>query len=302
MDRSRIRPVSAGVDAVPAGRGGDRDRRLRPVDGRLAEDRSGKPDEEEARRVLDRAFAEHRPIALYAMFSGGHDSLVAAHLAAQHPRFTACVHIDTGIGIEETREFVRQTCHREGWPLVELVTPPSVYEELVLTYGFPGYGMHSGVYQRLKERRLAELLRQAKAGRSRLAVVALATGIRRLESVRRMGRVVPLQKEGSRLWAAPLHAWSGIDVREYMALHRLPSNPVVDLLHMSGECLCGSFARPGELAEISLWYPRAAARIFELERRVLEAGSPPRPWGWTGDKMGTRALCQQCRLRDPEVL
>ena len=87
-----------------------------------------------------------------------------------------------------------------------------------------------------------------------------------------------------------------------MALHRLPSNPVVDLLHMSGECLCGSFARPGELAEISLWYPRAAARIFELERRVLEAGSPPRPWGWTGDKMGTRALCQQCRLRDPEVL
>jgi 3'-phosphoadenosine 5'-phosphosulfate sulfotransferase (PAPS reductase)/FAD synthetase len=235
------------------------------------------------------------------MFSGGHDSLVAAHLAAQHPRFTACVHIDTGIGIEETREFVRETCHREGWPLVELVTPPSVYEELVLTYGFPGYGMHSGVYQRLKERRVADLVRQAKAGQSRLAMVALATGIRRMESARRMGRVVTLQKEGSRLWVAPLHDWSGIDVREYMALHGLPSNPVVDLLHMSGECLCGSFARPGELAEIALWYPRAAARIFELERRVREAGSPPRPWGWTGDRRGTRALCQQCQLRDPEL-
>ncbi len=125
------------------------------------------------------------------MISGSHDSLVAP-LAAQHPRFTACVHIDTGIGIgiEETQEFVRETSYREGWPLVELVTPPSVYEELVLTYGFSGYGMHL----------------------------------------------------------------------------------------------------------------RAAARIFELERRVLEAGSPPRPWSWTGDKMGTRALCQQCRLRDPDVL
>ena len=171
----------------------------------------------------------------------------------------------------------------------------------MLTYGFPGYGMHSGVYQRLKERRVADLVRQAKAGRSRFAMVALATGIRRLESRRRVGRVVPLQKQGSRLWVAPLHDWSGIDVREYMALHGLPSNPVVDLLHMSGECLCGSFARQGELAEIALWYPRAAARIYQLERRVLEAGSPPRPWGWTGEKRRTRALCQQCQLRDPEL-
>jgi CHAP domain len=158
------------------GRGGDRDGRPRPERGRRGGERIGKPNEAEARHVLDLAFAEYQPIALYAMFSGGHDSLVAANLAAQHPSFTGCVHIDTGVGIEETREFVHETCHREGWPLVELVTPPSVYEELVLTYGFPGYGMHSGVYQRLKERRLADLVRQAKAGRSRLVVVALATG------------------------------------------------------------------------------------------------------------------------------
>ena len=171
----------------------------------------------------------------------------------------------------------------------------------MLTYGFPGYGMHSGVYQRLKERRLAELVRQAKAGRSRLAAVALAAGIRRLESLRRMGRVVPLQKEGSRLWVAPLHAWSGIDVREYMAFHGLPLEPRGRSAAHVRRVPLWQLRPPGELAEISLWYPRAAARIFELERRVLEAGSPPRPWGWTGDKGGTRALCQQCRLRDPEV-
>ena len=127
MDRSRIRPGSADVDAALAGRGGDRDRGPRPVRGRLVEDRFGRSHEAEARSVLDRVFVEHQPIALYAMFSGGHDSLVAAHLAAQHPRFTACVHIDTGIGIEQTREFVHETCHRQGWPLVELATPPSVY-------------------------------------------------------------------------------------------------------------------------------------------------------------------------------
>jgi hypothetical protein len=92
------------------------------------------------------------------MFSGSHDSLVAAHLAAQHPHFTACVHIDTGIGIEETQEFVRETCHREGWPLVELVTLPSVYLELVLTYGFAGYGMHPRAAARIfeLERRVLE--------------------------------------------------------------------------------------------------------------------------------------------------
>jgi hypothetical protein len=47
---------------------------------------------------------------------------------------------------------------------------------------------------------------------------------------------------------------------------------------MSGECLCGAFARKGELDEIASWYPQAAARIRAVETKAAEAGVPCR-WG-----------------------
>lgn len=55
--------------------------------------------------VLDEAIETHDPSHVFALFSGGHDSLTATALTAKHPRFTAAVHINTGIGIEETRDF-----------------------------------------------------------------------------------------------------------------------------------------------------------------------------------------------------
>lgn len=70
---------------------------------------------------------------------------------------------------------------------------------------------------------------------------------------------------------------TAIDCSEYMERHQIPRNPVKDLIHMSGECLCGAFAHKGELAEIELWYPDTAAEIRRIEARVREAGFP---WGW----------------------
>ena len=59
-------------------------------------------------RLLDVAIRRYKPVAVFGMFSGGHDSICAVHMAAQRPEFTAAVHINTGIGIEQTREFVRR--------------------------------------------------------------------------------------------------------------------------------------------------------------------------------------------------
>lgn len=64
--------------------------------------------------VLDAAVEEHAPSHVFALFSGGHDSLCSTALAAKHSAFTAAVHINTGIGIPETREFVRSTCEERG--------------------------------------------------------------------------------------------------------------------------------------------------------------------------------------------
>lgn len=227
--------------------------------------------------LLSSAIEEHNPVAVYAMFSGGHDSLTATHVAAQHPRFTAAVHINTGIGIEKTREFVRETCKREGWPLKEYRAEDcgQVYRDLVLEYGFPGSFHHNKMYNRLKERALDTCIREAKTGFHDR--VMLVTGCRTQESVRRMGHVEPIQRKGAKVWVAAIHDWSKGDCNDYITEQKLPRNEVVDLLHMSGECLCGAYAHPGELKEIEMWFPEVAHEIHKLEREVWDAGFP---WRW----------------------
>jgi 3'-phosphoadenosine 5'-phosphosulfate sulfotransferase (PAPS reductase)/FAD synthetase len=227
--------------------------------------------EADARAILDGAVELHRPSAIVGLFSGGHDSLCACHVASRHPLFAGCAHVNTGIGIERTRQFVRDTCRQFGWPLRELHPPPFVpalekrkpwidyanlpaYEALVLHHGFPGPSGHRLMYNRLKERCLRRLVKERKhhAGDR----VLFVSGVRRDESTRRMGINQAVQREGCRVWAAPLLNWDGIHKRDYMGKHRLPRNEVVEALCMSGECCCGSFAKPHELDEIARVAPR----------------------------------------------
>jgi 3'-phosphoadenosine 5'-phosphosulfate sulfotransferase (PAPS reductase)/FAD synthetase len=203
---------------------------------------------------------------LYAMFSGGNDSLVSTHIASQDPNFGGAVHVNTGIGIEQTREFVRETCEREGWPLFELHPPALTYDEMVLKNGFPGPGAHLYCYVWLKERAVRKFVSE-QHGR-----VLLATGVRTAESKRRMGKAKWNTVEGRKVWIAPILDWPALATRRYAAKHNLPTNPVSDALHMSGECLCGSFAQAGERDLIGAFYPDAIERIERLEAKARRAG------------------------------
>ena len=215
----------------------------------------------------------------YALFSGGHDSLCATHVAMTNGYAQEVVHVNTGIGVDETREFVRATCAAHGWPLNEL--HPSVsYDELVVEHGFPGPAAHSFMYRRLKERALAALASERKLKRG--APFVYCSGVRKQESSRRMRGQQQEWQHAPKLgwtWRAVILDWTKADCNRYIEAHGLARNPVVDLLHMSGECLCGAFARPGELNEIALWFPGTAARIAELEARVRESGHPACVWG-----------------------
>lgn len=235
---------------------------------------------EDAYGVLDEAEATHRPVARYALFSGGHDSLttcsVAMAWACEMHHDMEVAHINTGIGIPQTTEFVRETCAEQGWPLREF-TPPVSYDEIVLEHGFPGPAGHGLMYQRLKERCLRQLVREAKSEVGDR--VMLCTGVRSEESQRRMRHVERVQREGAQVWAAALWNWTKVDCAREMARRGLRRNEVVDKIHMSGECLCGAFAKPGEIKELELWYPEVAARIHSLEEKVAAKGLRGYVWG-----------------------
>src|SRR4029077_14780455 len=96
--------------------------------------------------------AKYKPRAVFGLFSGGHDSLTCTHIASLVPAFTAAAHINTGIGVDETRDFVRDTWRDRGWNLLEYKaaenpradgTPdPQDYRAIVRKFGFPGPGSH----------------------------------------------------------------------------------------------------------------------------------------------------------------
>jgi 3'-phosphoadenosine 5'-phosphosulfate sulfotransferase (PAPS reductase)/FAD synthetase len=261
--------------------------------GDIAPERTG-------RELLDDVIAKHNPLAVLALFSGGHDSLVSTHLTAQHPAFTAVLHINTGIGIEETREFVRETCRKYGWPLIEATTTTD-YDARSLAKGMPGGPVaHQSMYHLLKRDPMMKAIREIKAGRRGL--VALSTGIRTAESARRMRLHAEATKvDRTGIWVNPIQRMTGSDVNQYIADHNLLRNPVTDKLHRSGECLCGALAHPDELKEIEFWYPEVGQRIRNLERECFVRGLR---WQW-GSKQVTVAderqafmpMCHSCELQ-----
>lgn len=223
------------------------------------------------------AIEEHDPIKVYGLVSGGNDSTVVAHLSATlGPRLDAIVHINTGIGVEQTREYTREFARWLNVPLIEK-GGPRTYEDLVMEYGFPGPAAHRYMYIWLKERALREVRREAQSGeRGRVMFV---TGVRKSESQRRMGHVDAVQREGNTVWVAPIRDFKHRDIWDYREQHQLPTNEVVEILHMSGECLCGAFSKPNELEWISMFYPEVANRIKRLERRAHDAGIKSSHWG-----------------------
>lgn len=241
-------------------------------------------------RMTD-AIERFDPAMVVGLFSGGHDSLSANYVASLHPRFNGCLHVNTGIGIERTRQFVRDTCATRGWLLWEYKavenclsdgTPdPMDYDQIVLANGFPGPAAHRYFYVKLKDRCIQRFLRDMGATENRR--VLFISGARTEESQRRMGNTRPEPSEyGRSVWLNAIHDWTKLNTTEVLERAGLERNPVVDLIHKSGECLCGAFKKPGELEELNQWDITRPTydRIIALQARVRAAGFP---WGW-GDR------------------
>lgn len=255
--------------------------------------------------IIAAAVEEHRPSHVFALFSGGHDSVCALRIAMEHPQFSGALHINTGTGIPETREYVYDTAEALGVPLLEYKPRPERnYEWYAMRFGFPGPGHHSQVYRYLKERQVERLVREHKQSwRDRIMLVS---GVRREESERRMGTAEEVRRNGAQVWVAPIIDWTAEQRLPYMERMGIKPSPVVQSIHRSGECNCGAYGSPRELDEMDFWGFKAVPKMLrDLERRVFAVKPNACRWGMRP----TRAipanqpmlpLCQSCRTRwDP---
>lgn len=258
----------------------------------------------ESHQILERSIQTHvldagRTVAgVVILFSGGNDSTVLGHVFRKHATHTA--HANTTVGIEATRDYVRATSKLWGLPLIEKMPPrlEDRYRALVLNKGysktgdplggFPGPGMHWKMWNRLKERALEAVQAELVLNPYKQRVVFVA-GRRRAESQRR-ARIPANGQRRSKVWSSPMIHWTRPDMNTYRLRERdsdepVPVNETANLMHMSGECLCGAYASAGEREQVDYWYPMALEEVRELEA-ILQtpeyAHIPPhrRVWGW----------------------
>lgn len=241
--------------------------------------------------VLERTAARH-PDRVYALVSGGHDSLTAMHVAHASDALTldGVVHINTGVGIPQTRAFVRERAAALGLPFIEVGSAyrwqTDEYRTLVRKFGFPGPPVHKLMYANLKEKPLQWWLSEQHGDEA----VAFVSGVRKAESERRMETIddAGIQRKLGASWASPLIEFTGTDVRRYRRANDLPMNPVVDLLEMSGECLCGAFGDRAELHHLRRHFRNVWRCLQDLEADVIDRaqrGLIPREhalWGHGG--------------------
>lgn len=233
--------------------------------------------------IVSRAIEQYKPVSIYVGFSGGNDSRAVTHWMMNNVPGCEPFHANTGIGIERTRQYVRDVCAAEGWPLHEIRALEDCgqdYDAICQEHGFPGPDSHQMMYSRLKERCVRLLVKRAKQGHNRRARVIIASGVRHDESVRRMGYAGrEINTVGSQVWINPLYWWSKERRDEYNAANGLPENPITKALGMSGECGCGAFSHPGELAKWRTIDPTFGERIDALQQKCLAKGFT---WGWEG--------------------
>ena len=240
---------------------------------------------------------ERKITAVAALISGGNDSTVMAYV--MRPYLTHLVFGDTGTCLAPTRKFVEKTAADLGLPLIapRAPRPEDQFEYLVRDRGFPGLGMHGKIYNRLKERAWRQARRSLVPDGNHQRMIFVA-GRRRTESARRAA-VPELEREDSAVTVSPMVLWTKFDLSTYRKMHDVPVNPVYDLLHISGECLCGCWAKFGEREWLFQWFADDPAVIMIRELEAELAGRsdiPPerRIWGCGGcSKMCPMGVCNE---------
>lgn len=238
--------------------------------------------------ILDQIQEKYTPQSYVWLFSGGDDSLACGKVCEELlGKIDYAIFCDTGTCIPQTREFVIDTCKAMGIPLIiETPSEKDSYERYVLRFGFPGqnHSQHRVMYRMLKDHSLSRAIAKVRNKR-RGYRLALLTGARRDESIRRMGTVKDYDLRGNNVWVNPIADWGKSDIHHYFQDRQIERSIVAKIIGRSGECNCGVYGHPNELKEINTISPDFYTYMKDLECRVKQRGfywgwgeSPPKDW------------------------
>lgn len=266
-----------------------------------------------SKETVEKAIKDYKPYAICLALSGGDDSLTAYQVAKTLDiNIDFIIHCNTRTGIQETTNFVRQFSACSGCKYLECDAKDK-YEKYVLRKGFFGRGIkaHTYAYHTLKQQHLQKTLskyiRQRKKGR----YILLLNGARKEESNNRKHNLVepfnPDKASPKNVWVNIIHEWSKLDCIEFLEGQKVKRNPVTEILHRSGECMCGTMQSLEARREAAFWFPGWGKWLDDLEQRVLSQGFYWR-WGENIPKSFTEKkngqldifdylpMCQGCQL------
>jgi 3'-phosphoadenosine 5'-phosphosulfate sulfotransferase (PAPS reductase)/FAD synthetase len=233
----------------------------------------------------------------WALVSGGKDSLSNAQALDEAGRLYACIAIKTHLCTPDWEQFVIDTCNQRKWGLEIYEAEPTAYEDYVQKYGFPGPSKHRQVMTELKGKVIRKFRRAWPKA-------ILASGVRSDESTKRAATTKPVGFwEGAPI-LAPIYDWTTDETWAFFRDRGFERAPAYSTLQISGDCLCGAYAREDEFRAIEFHYPEVAGRLKALGEAVKEKHPTRCQWGW-GAKMPMKPktssealVCVECAPRD----
>lgn len=229
------------------------------------------------------------------LFSGGKDSLAVCHYMHSQKVMDEVLYLRTGIGVKENFEFVLDTCNKYKWKLNVMDPKPQfTYEVFVKRFGFPHSGIHNAIMGFLKWFQIRQFAKDHKD-----ECIAFLSGRRKKESARRKFSIKSMyaidKPEKNIVMVAPLFFWTTKDIWDYIDENNLQLCPVYKTLHLSGDCLCGSFAELGESEMIKTFHPDLAQKIVSLEKKYGgKWGNHVSMTGTMNQKKINEFVCNEC--------
>ena len=217
---------------------------------------------EQAKLILEEAKQKYGVTEFMAGFSGGKDSVTALDIVHKLGKLYGVIYCDTGIGVQENKDFVINYCEKRKLELV--IVKPKVgetYDDFVLKFGFPHEGKHNAIMGYLKSHPLRDYSYKHNG-------IGIISGVRKFESKRRGRTAKIFSKDGALLWISPIIEWKTNQVWDYVRKNNLPLSPIYKTLHLSGDCLCGAFSHFREAEMICQFYPELRNRIITLEKKL----------------------------------